>query len=199
MESAGIKDVLTKSLGSSNATQRRARRRWRACRNCAIRRKSSARRRASVTAAGSRDGRGVVMAKIKVTWERSGINQKEDQKRTIRALGLRKLGQTVEHDDNRTIRGMVTEGAPPGHGAGGRLDAAARTSAAEGRDAQAQARRSWQRQRPRHVRDARHEGPEGPIGRRRPCRASRADNCHSCAGWRTSADSATRSASTTRK
>jgi large subunit ribosomal protein L30 len=47
------------------------------------------------------------MAKIKVTWERSGINQKEDQKRTIRALGLRKLGQTVEHDDTRTIRGMV--------------------------------------------------------------------------------------------
>jgi len=45
--------------------------------------------------------------KIKVTWERSGINQKEDQKRTIRALGLRKLGQTVEHEDNRTIRGMV--------------------------------------------------------------------------------------------
>lgn len=49
------------------------------------------------------------MAKIKVTWLRSGINQKEDQKRTIRALGLRKLGQTVEHDDNRTIRGMVTK------------------------------------------------------------------------------------------
>ena len=47
------------------------------------------------------------MAKIKVKWERSGINQKEDQKRTIRALGLRKLGQTVEHDDNRTIRGMI--------------------------------------------------------------------------------------------
>ena len=47
------------------------------------------------------------MSKIKVTWERSGINQKEDQKRTIRALGLRKLGQTVEHDDNRTIRGMI--------------------------------------------------------------------------------------------
>jgi len=47
------------------------------------------------------------MAKIKVTWDRSGINQKEDQKRTIRALGLRKLGQTVEHDDNRAIRGMI--------------------------------------------------------------------------------------------
>jgi len=47
------------------------------------------------------------MTKINVTWERSGINQKEDQKRTIRALGLRKLGQTVEHDDNRAIRGMI--------------------------------------------------------------------------------------------
>jgi len=49
------------------------------------------------------------MARIKVTWERSGINQREDQKRTIRALGLRKLGQTVEHEDTRTIRGMVTK------------------------------------------------------------------------------------------
>ena len=47
------------------------------------------------------------MAKISVTWTRSGINQKEDQKRTIRALGLRRLGHTVEHDDNRAIRGMI--------------------------------------------------------------------------------------------
>ena len=47
------------------------------------------------------------MNKLKVTWERSGINQREDQKRTIRALGLRRLGQTVEHEDNRTIRGMI--------------------------------------------------------------------------------------------
>jgi large subunit ribosomal protein L30 len=49
------------------------------------------------------------MAKLRVTWKHSAINQKEDQKRTIRALGLRKLGQTVEHDDNRTIRGMITK------------------------------------------------------------------------------------------
>jgi large subunit ribosomal protein L30 len=46
-------------------------------------------------------------AMIKVTWERSGINQREDQKRTIRALGFRRLGQTIEHEDNRTIRGMI--------------------------------------------------------------------------------------------
>lgn len=49
------------------------------------------------------------MPKLVITWERSGINQKVDQKRTIRALGLRKLGQSVEHDDNRSIRGMVTK------------------------------------------------------------------------------------------
>jgi large subunit ribosomal protein L30 len=49
------------------------------------------------------------MAMIKVTWERSGINQREDQKRTIRALGFRRLGQTIEHDDNRTIRGMINK------------------------------------------------------------------------------------------
>lgn len=47
------------------------------------------------------------MATIKLKWERSGINQREDQKRTIRALGFRRLGQTVEHEDNRTIRGML--------------------------------------------------------------------------------------------
>ncbi|HEX6972428.1 MAG TPA: 50S ribosomal protein L30 [Limnochordia bacterium] len=45
--------------------------------------------------------------KLKVTWERSAIGRAEDQKRTIRALGLRKLHQTVVKDDNPSIRGMV--------------------------------------------------------------------------------------------
>ncbi len=44
---------------------------------------------------------------LKVTWKKSSINQKEDQKRTIRALGLRRLGQTVEHGDTRSVRGMI--------------------------------------------------------------------------------------------
>jgi large subunit ribosomal protein L30 len=47
------------------------------------------------------------MATIKITWTRSGINQREDQKRTIKALGFRRLGQTLEHEDNRSIRGMI--------------------------------------------------------------------------------------------
>ncbi|MBM4411232.1 MAG: 50S ribosomal protein L30 [Chloroflexi bacterium] len=47
------------------------------------------------------------MAKISVTYTKSAIGYAWDQKQTIRALGLRKMQQTVEHDDNRTIRGMV--------------------------------------------------------------------------------------------
>jgi len=42
-----------------------------------------------------------------VTWKKSSIGHKEDQKRTIRALGLRRLGQTVEHSDTPSVRGMI--------------------------------------------------------------------------------------------
>lgn len=44
---------------------------------------------------------------LKVTWTKSAIGYKEDQKRTIRALGLRKLGQTVQHSDSPSLRGMI--------------------------------------------------------------------------------------------
>ena len=47
------------------------------------------------------------MPRLKITWTKSAIGYKEDQKRTIRALGFRRLGQTIEHEDNRTIRGMI--------------------------------------------------------------------------------------------
>ena len=45
--------------------------------------------------------------KLRVTWTRSAMRHKIDQKRTIRALGLRRLHQTVEHSDSPTIRGML--------------------------------------------------------------------------------------------
>lgn len=48
-------------------------------------------------------------SKLRITWVKSDINQKADQRRTIRALGLRRLGQTVEHDDTPSIRGMITK------------------------------------------------------------------------------------------
>lgn len=44
---------------------------------------------------------------LRVTWKKSSIGHKEDQKRTIRALGLRRLGQTVEHGDTPSVRGMI--------------------------------------------------------------------------------------------
>jgi large subunit ribosomal protein L30 len=46
-------------------------------------------------------------AKLKITYVRSTIRAIERHKRTIRALGLRKLHQTVEHSDSPSIRGMV--------------------------------------------------------------------------------------------
>ncbi len=47
------------------------------------------------------------MPKLRITWKKSSIGHGQDQKRTIRALGLRRLGQTVEHGDSRAIRGMI--------------------------------------------------------------------------------------------
>jgi len=47
------------------------------------------------------------MARLKVTYVRSVIGQKPDQERTVKALGLRRLHQTVEHEDSPQLRGMV--------------------------------------------------------------------------------------------
>jgi large subunit ribosomal protein L30 len=47
--------------------------------------------------------------RLRITYRKSSIGQKKNQKATIRALGLRKLHQTVEHDDNSVIRGMVNK------------------------------------------------------------------------------------------
>lgn len=47
------------------------------------------------------------MATLKITYVRSVIGQKPDAKKTVRALGLRKLNQTVQLDDSPQLRGMV--------------------------------------------------------------------------------------------
>ncbi len=47
------------------------------------------------------------MAKLRITYRKSAIGYKKDQKGTIRALGLRKLNETVEHEDTAVIRGMI--------------------------------------------------------------------------------------------
>ncbi len=47
--------------------------------------------------------------KLKVTQTGSTIKRKEDQKRTIKALGLGKINRTRIHDDNPVIRGMINK------------------------------------------------------------------------------------------
>jgi len=49
------------------------------------------------------------MAKIKVTKVKSAINRTQNQKRTLEALGLKKIGQTVEHDNTPNILGMINK------------------------------------------------------------------------------------------
>ncbi len=46
--------------------------------------------------------------RIRVRWVKSAIGYPPEQKRTLRALGLRRLGQAVEHDDTPQVRGMLT-------------------------------------------------------------------------------------------
>jgi len=45
--------------------------------------------------------------KLRIRQVHSGIGRVKSQKGTIRALGFKRVGQTVTHDDNPCIRGMV--------------------------------------------------------------------------------------------
>ncbi len=49
------------------------------------------------------------MAKLRITWEKSSIGYKIDQKATIKALGLHRLHETVEQPNTRSILGMVNK------------------------------------------------------------------------------------------
>jgi len=47
------------------------------------------------------------MPRLKLRQVKSASGHKKDQARTIRALGIRRLHQVVEHDDTPQIRGMI--------------------------------------------------------------------------------------------
>ncbi len=49
------------------------------------------------------------MAKLRITYTKSVIGYNAKQKATVQALGLRRLNQTVEHEDSSVIRGMVNK------------------------------------------------------------------------------------------
>ncbi len=47
------------------------------------------------------------MSKIRVTQVKSKIGRLKSQKRTLEALGLRRMNQTVEHEATPSVVGMV--------------------------------------------------------------------------------------------
>jgi large subunit ribosomal protein L30 len=47
------------------------------------------------------------VAKIRITQVKSGIGYAIDQKRTLKALGFKRMNQSVIHDDSNAIRGMI--------------------------------------------------------------------------------------------
>jgi len=49
------------------------------------------------------------MSRIRVTYRKSAIGYARDQKATVAALGLKRLHQTVEHEDTASIRGMINK------------------------------------------------------------------------------------------
>ncbi len=49
------------------------------------------------------------MSKVKIKQTRSKINRPVDQKRTLEALGLKKIGQVVEHEVTPSIEGMINK------------------------------------------------------------------------------------------
>ena len=47
------------------------------------------------------------MDKLRITLIKSGIGYAEDQKKTLKALGLGRINQSVIHEDSSSLRGMI--------------------------------------------------------------------------------------------
>jgi large subunit ribosomal protein L30 len=47
------------------------------------------------------------VAKLRITWTKSAIGYAMDQKETIRNLGLKRLGHSIEQNDTASVRGMI--------------------------------------------------------------------------------------------
>ena len=47
------------------------------------------------------------MSKVKITLVRSPINRNKQAKATVKALGLRKMHQSIIHEDTPPLRGMI--------------------------------------------------------------------------------------------
>jgi large subunit ribosomal protein L30 len=49
------------------------------------------------------------VAELRIIWIKSGIGYNESQKKTLKALGFRRLNQSVTHQDSASVRGMINK------------------------------------------------------------------------------------------
>ncbi len=49
------------------------------------------------------------MAKIRIKLIKSGIGYSIKQKRVLKAIGLKRLNQSIDHDDSAVLRGMINK------------------------------------------------------------------------------------------
>ncbi len=63
--------------------------------------------RASETGAAGPSGGATARKRLAIRWVKSAIGYNVRQKRTLKALGLSRLNQVVEHDDTPQLRGMI--------------------------------------------------------------------------------------------
>ncbi|MGI8586644.1 MAG: 50S ribosomal protein L30 [Chloroflexia bacterium] len=59
-------------------------------------------RKQNARTAGVREG-----GSLRITWVKSAIGYNQDQKDTIKSLGLRRLNQTIDLPDTASVRGMI--------------------------------------------------------------------------------------------
>ena len=120
LECAGIHDVLSASRSARTTRSTSSTRRSRPCVASSVRRPSppavacpstdvapAAMLRAQAAGIAEAAEGWCVMARLKVTQTRSEIGGKQNQRDTLRSLGLKRIGDVVVKEDRPEIRGMV--------------------------------------------------------------------------------------------
>ena len=49
------------------------------------------------------------MAKLRITWVKSGVGYERSQRKTLTALGFHRLNQSVVLEDSSSLRGMINK------------------------------------------------------------------------------------------